>query len=148
MRLPPPLLMVLVGLLMALLAAFSPSLAWPLALRVALGVLLALLGLALALAGLLHFRRVRTTFDPLHPERASRLVSWGIYRFTRNPMYLGMLCLLFGWALYLAAPLAWPGPLVFVWLMNRWQIAAEERALQQLFGEDFLRYQARVRRWL
>lgn len=106
MRVPPPLLMVLVGLLMALLAAFSPSLAWPLALRVALGVLLALLGLALALAGLLHFRRARTTFDPLHPERASRLVSWGIYRFTRNPMYLGMLCLLFGWALYLAAPLA------------------------------------------
>src|SRR5690606_41956622 len=64
-----------------------------LSLHDALPILLALLGLALALAGLLHFRRARTTFDPLHPERASRLVSWGIYRFTRNPMYLGMLCL-------------------------------------------------------
>jgi protein-S-isoprenylcysteine O-methyltransferase Ste14 len=105
-------------------------------------------GLAVSLAGVIEFRRARTTVHPLRPERASALVSGGIYRFTRNPMYVGMLTTLLGWAAWLAAPWALLGPVAFVAFIGRFQIAPEERVLQRLFGADYEAYTRRVRRWL
>jgi protein-S-isoprenylcysteine O-methyltransferase Ste14 len=69
--------------------------------------------LSLDLAGVLEFRRARTTINPLRPENASALVTSGIFGWTRNPMYLGFAIVLFGWAVYLANPLALVGPAVF-----------------------------------
>lgn len=111
------------------------------------GVLVAV-GLAIDLAGLLAFRAHRTTFNPLRPERASSLVSTGVYRITRNPMYLGMASLLLAWVLYLGSWLALAGPLAYVLYLNRFQIVPEERALLALFGDEYRQYMARVRRWL
>lgn len=111
------------------------------------GVLVAV-GLAIDLAGLLAFRAHRTTFNPLRPERASSLVSTGVYRITRNPMYLGMASLLLAWVLYLGNWLALAGPLAYVLYLNRFQIVPEERALLALFGDEYRQYMARVRRWL
>lgn len=111
------------------------------------GVLVAV-GLAIDLAGLLAFRAHRTTFNPLRPERASSLVSTGVYRITRNPMYLGMASLLLAWVLYLGNWLALAGPLAYVLYLNRFQIGPEERALLALFGDEYRQYMARVRRWL
>ena len=113
---------------------------------VALG--LALAGGALALAGLAEFRRVRTTFNPLAPQRASALVTTGVYRITRNPMYLGMLLVLAGWAWWLGSAAAWLGLPLSVLALNRLQIQPEERAMRQRFGDEYQRYAARVRRWL
>ena len=98
--------------------------------------------------GAIAFRRAGTTVNPLHPENASALVVRGIYRLTRNPMYLGMLILLVGWAVLLANFIPWiflPG---FVLYMNRFQIGPEERMLASMFGNDFTLYRSRVRRWL
>jgi protein-S-isoprenylcysteine O-methyltransferase Ste14 len=79
---------------------------------------------------------------------ASALVTGSIYRLTRNPMYLGFALVLFGWALHLAHPVALLGvPACVLWI-DRMQIPREERALATLFGEEFARYCARVRRWL
>jgi len=64
------------------------------------------LGIAIALSGVVAFRRARTTVNPLKPDAASSLVESGIYRYTRNPMYVGLALALVGWAVYLAAPLA------------------------------------------
>ena len=111
------------------------------------GVLVAV-GLSIDLAGLLAFRAHRTTFNPLRPERASSLVSTGVYRITRNPMYLGMASLLLAWVLYLGSWLALAGPLAYVLYLNRFQIVPEERALLALFGDEYRQYMARVRRWL
>jgi protein-S-isoprenylcysteine O-methyltransferase Ste14 len=94
------------------------------------------------------FRRAQTTITPLKPETASSLVSTGIYGFTRNPMYLGLLTVLIGWAVYLAAPFALFGPLFFWLYIGRFQIVPEERALSALFGDRFTQYTAKVRRWL
>ena len=106
------------------------------------------LGIACAIAGVLEFRHARTTVDPLHPEKASAVVDTGIYRVTRNPMYLGMLLVLIAWAIYLANAVTLAGPVAFVLYMNRFQILPEERALLRIFGEPYRAYLGRVRRWL
>lgn len=105
-------------------------------------------GVVIGIAGIVEFRRKGTTVHPLHPEKASAVVSGGIFRFTRNPMYLGLALLLTGWAAWLGnvgSMLLLP---LFVIYMTRFQIVAEERALLKRFGEDFSAYRAGVRRWL
>ncbi|MDR6576679.1 protein-S-isoprenylcysteine O-methyltransferase Ste14 [Pseudomonas extremaustralis] len=84
----------------------------------------------------------------MQPQQASALVEAGIYRYSRNPMYLGFAIILAAWALVLASPLTLLGVVAFVLYMNRFQITPEEWALEALFGESFARYRARVRRWL
>lgn len=147
-RIPPPALGALIGLLMWLVARLGPTLDLAPAVRLGAALAAVLLGAAFAGAGAWSFRRARTTVNPLQPDSASALVTSGVYRYTRNPMYVGFACLLLGWALYLAAPWALLGPLAFVLFMNRFQIAPEERALARLFGAGFEAYRARVRRWL
>ena len=93
-------------------------------------------------------RRARTTVNPLRPERASALVTTGVYRITRNPMYVGMALMLLAWAVLLASPAALAGPVTFIAYMNRFQIGPEEDALDTLFGPDYAAYRSRVRRWL
>jgi len=147
-RVPPVVLFVVVALLMWAVAAWLPS--WRIALpgRRAATVLLLLVAGAIGIAGVRAFHRARTTVDPLRPERASALVTSGIYRRTRNPMYVALAIALLAWASWLAHPLALPGVVAFVAWMNRYQIAPEERALQALFGTEFERYCSEVRRWL
>jgi protein-S-isoprenylcysteine O-methyltransferase Ste14 len=109
---------------------------------------IALAGIAFSAAGVLAFRRARTTVNPTRPEEATQLVRSGVYRITRNPMYVGLACLLVAWAVFLSSPWALLGPLAFVLYIGRFQIAPEERALAKLFGSDYSAYQAEVRRWL
>jgi len=145
---PPVAATIGVALPMWLVARISPALAVGFPGRLGVALALAAAGAFVALAGVAEFRRVRTTVNPLRPEKASALVTSGIFRWTRNPMYLGLAIVLLGWAAYLAHPLAAFGVPAFVLWMSRWQIPREERALEGLFGEDFARYRTQVRRWL
>ncbi|AZC23973.1 MULTISPECIES: isoprenylcysteine carboxylmethyltransferase family protein [Pseudomonas] len=147
-RIPPPAIALLCALLMGLVAWGTPGLELGRGLRLALALPLVCVGVGVALAGVVSFRRARTTVNPLKPGNASALVTSGIYRYTRNPMYAGFALCLLAWGLYLANPLALLGVPGFVLYMNRWQIGPEERALGQLFGSDFTAYQQQVRRWL
>lgn len=113
----------------------------------ALGVIIALAGLATALAGVLAFRRQQTTVDPRYPEQASALVTDGVYHWTRNPMYLGFVCAAVGAAVALGSLFALAGPGVFAVYLHRVQIPAEERALEERFGASFKLYALSVRRW-
>ena len=97
---------------------------------------------------MVSFRRARTTVNPLQPTKASTLVATGIYRVSRNPMYLGFLVCLLGWAILLSNPIAFLLPPQFVLGMNRWQIVPEEQALALRFGPEFAAYKIRARRWL
>ena len=106
-------------------------------------------GLVLCALGVLPFRRAGTTVDPTRPERASALVTTGIYSVTRNPMYLGMLLVIVAWGLCLANAVGLVlAPLAFVLYIDRVQIPREERALTAAFGSDYTGYAGRVRRWL
>jgi protein-S-isoprenylcysteine O-methyltransferase Ste14 len=147
-RIPPPVIDATFALAMWGVARLLPGLSadWPG--RTPASVALALAGGLVALAGLIAFRRHRTTFNPLRPESASALVSTGVYAFTRNPMYLGMLLVLVAWALYLSNLAAAALVPLFVPCLNRLQILPEERVLRAKFGAAFDAYAARVRRWI
>ena len=151
-RIPPPLIDAACALLMWALARTLPQVQlWPpggSAGVVGAALALAALGGAVALAGTLEFRRAHTTVNPLAPRRASTLVTRGIYRVTRNPMYLGMLGVLAGWAVWLGNIAAWLGLPLSMALLTVLQIRPEERILAERFGAEFERYAARVRRWL
>ena len=151
-KLPPPVIDAACAGLMWWLAGAQPTLqlwprgAWPFGLGAALG--LALAGGVIALAGLVEFRRARTTFNPLTPDRASALVTTGIYRVTRNPMYLGMLLVLLGLAVWLGNAAPFVVPPLSVLLLNQLQIRPEERILRERFGAHYAQYAGRVRRWV
>lgn len=147
-RIPPPIVALLFGGAMWLLARAGPVIAVDAGARSGAALLVFLIGAALDVSGMVSFRRARTTLNPLQPGSATALVTSGVYRCTRNPMYLGMLVALLAWAIYLAAPAALLGPLAFWFYIDRFQIAPEERALTALFGEPYVAYKARVRRWL
>ena len=147
-KVPPPLVALIICGLMWCLAMLVPQLAVPFVVRVAGAVALLVLGLGIAISGVVSFRRAKTTVNPVKIETASSLVSVGVFRFTRNPMYFGMLIALAGWAVYLANWLALLGLPLFVLYMNRFQIGPEERVMATLFGADYAAYKERVRRWI
>ena len=94
------------------------------------------------------FLRHRTTVDPVRVERAQHLVVDGPNRLTRNPMYLGLTGLLLSHAIARRSPSALIPLAGFVWLIDRHQIPAEEKALEERFGQDYLDYKEAVPRWL
>lgn len=147
LRIPPVALVLLSGLAMWALpalggtTALAPYQPWLSGLFVALGA-------AVCLAGVMAFRAAQTTVDPMHPAAASSLVQGGIYRLTRNPMYLGFLLMLLGWAVYIATLSALIVLPVFAGYLTVFQIRPEERALRARFGPAFDTYMAQVRRWI
>jgi protein-S-isoprenylcysteine O-methyltransferase Ste14 len=147
-RIPPPLVFLLAAAAMAVLARLTPGLDSATPWRTISAAFLALLGLGLAGSGVVAFNRAKTTINPLDIESASSLVTDGIFNYTRNPMYLGMTCLLSSWMIYLAAPLTLVGPLAFVAFITRFQILPEERVMRAKFGLAYEAYQRRTRRWL
>ena len=120
----------------------------PLAWRVGAALVVAAVGAAFDVAGILAFGRAKTTVNPMKPEKSAALVNTGVFRITRNPMYVGMVFILLAWAVYLASPWALFGPLLFAAYITRFQIKPEERVLAARFGDEFASYTARVRRWL
>jgi protein-S-isoprenylcysteine O-methyltransferase Ste14 len=148
LKIPPMLLAVLLVPAMWGLSHCEPQLAVPAAARIAAALLISVAGGSFITLGMLAFRRFKTTLDPTRPGRASSFVSSGVYQFTRNPMYLGASMLLVAWAVFLAAPWAFSGPVFFCLYINRFQIEPEERILAGLFGEEYSRYLGSVRRWL
>lgn len=111
-------------------------------------VVLVCVGLSISFAGVFAFRRAKTTVSPTKASSASSLVVQGVYRYTRNPMYVGFLLTLLAWAVFLENPLAVLWALVFVLYITRFQIIPEERVLASLFGAEYEAYKGRVRRWL
>ena len=148
LKVPPPILALLLAAAMWGASSLEPRIAIADSFRWAAALVIALAGAAFDVLGLLAFRRSRTTIDPLKPQRASTFVTSGIYRVTRNPMYVGLLFFLVAWAVFLGALWPFAGPALFVPYVTRFQIEPEERILARLFGDDYSRYTTRVRRWL
>ena len=114
-----------------------------------LGVLLAVAGIAVAFAGLREFSKANTTSDPIRIQEASTVVTTGIYRFTRNPMYLGLTLISIGWGLRLGTVVGLvAGTGLLLVSLTLLQIRPEERALTEAFGDAYTDYAASVRRWL
>jgi protein-S-isoprenylcysteine O-methyltransferase Ste14 len=148
LKVPPPVVGLFTAVIMWLTAKKVPTLSLVLPQRNGLVLGLLVAGVCVSILGVASFRRARTTVNPLKPERASCLVKSGIYRYTRNPMYLGLLLILLGWAVFLGNILAFIFLPAFIAYLNRFQIRPEEKALALMFGQDFANYRSKVRRWL
>ncbi len=148
LKIPPPLVGVIVASAMWGISLTTPLLAVPATDRLLIAIVIAIVGLVLTIAGSISFHQAHTTVNPMQPSSASSLVSFGVYQFTRNPMYLGLLILLAAWAVFLSSPGALLGLLAFFFYIDRFQIVPEEQALAKLFGTDYVAYQTKVRRWI
>jgi protein-S-isoprenylcysteine O-methyltransferase Ste14 len=148
LKVPPVAVFLLCGAGMWLLESLLPELSLSLRGSRLVALLIACAGLVVAIAGVLAFRTAKTTVDPRYPEKSLSVVTSGIYRRSRNPMYLGMLLILLGWAVFLQHWLPFVGLPVFVIYMNYFQIVPEERAMQASFGDEFSAYRDQVGRWL
>ena len=148
LKVPPPVVALLIGAAMWFAPRSGLSIELSLLARSLIFAAIALAGGAIALAGDLEFKRAGTTVNPFRPQNTSALVTSGVYRFTRNPMYVGLLLVVVGWAAFLCSAWAFAGPVAFVAYISRFQIAPEERALSAKFGTAYSDYLSRVRRWI
>lgn len=148
-----PLILALIFVTMMYCARlFLPSFSLPLEIpnsaRLTLFLCLLVASFSVVALGALTFRLHKTTVNPLSPEKASTLVTTGIFQITRNPMYLGFTVALLGWGLFLWHLIAMILVIFFWMYLNFVQIPLEEKALNRLFGEVFTQYCKNVRRWL
>ena len=148
LRIPPPLVMLLFMVTVFGFDKIMPFTLFYLPWLTYISVIsLVTLGGVIALWGVKEFKDAKTTVNPLKPESSSSLVSSGIYQYTRNPMYLGLLLILLSVVIYTQHPLGLVSALGFVAYMNRFQIEPEEKMLVKLFGDEFVDYTNQVKRW-
>lgn len=147
LKLPPVVVLFGFGIAMYLLDRFLPFGEFDFFGRTYLKSFLLLLAVLISMISLGQFFASKTTADPTKPEKASKLVTTGIYRYTRNPMYLAMLLLLLALGLSLGNAFNVLLAAGFVGYMNRFQIIPEERALLTIFRKEYQQYCTKVRRW-
>ena len=147
-KVPPPAVALLIAAAMWHLSAYKPALSLSAEMSEILILFLVIVGVSFDVCGLLAFRQLKTTINPMSPNKTSALVTGGIYRLSRNPMYVGLFLFLMAWAIQLS--MLWPfiGPVLFVIYITRFQITPEERVMESKFGDEYLIYKNKVRRWL
>ena len=146
----PPLVIILIcaGVMYGCAIALPHTFVLPSELRIMLVSTAGLTASALVLAALVTFRRHETTVNPLTPNRTSSLVTFGIYAFSRNPMYLAMFVALLGWGIYISQLSSILGLVLYVTAITQIQIAPEERILRQKFDGQYADYLKSTHRWL
>ena len=148
LRIPPLAVTAAVVAAMVVTVPWLPALgaAWPGSTAVA--AVVGVVGALLAILGVYEFRRAKTTVNPLTPDNARRVVKGGVFRYSRNPMYLGMALLLLALALHQSHALSFAWVAGYVAYLNRFQILPEERALEARFGDEYRAYAKAVHRWI
>lgn len=148
LRIAPDVVWLLTAALMWLSSALTRDIDIPIVARIVLVALCFFAGTALIVRVRVELDRAHTTWHPTEPERSTSLVTSGPFRFSRNPMYLGMWLILVGWAVVLESLPALALTILFVLYLTRFQIVPEERALLDTMGDEYRDYASRVRRWL
>ncbi len=148
LKIPPLLLVLLFGAAMWVGANVAPALTLAGTVTWLTPTIIAGIGGVFAILGVKDFRSAKTTVNPTTPSEASTLVTTGVYKVTRNPMYVGLFFLLFAWGIVLNNWLSLGFAPLFVLYMNRFQISVEEKALLTLFGSDYETFTQNVKRWL
>ena len=143
----PPLVMLIFGGLMYVLAKFLPVGDFDFFGRLELAIFLGVLAILVMFLALFKFKRSKTTTDPIDLTKTTQLVTTGIYRYTRNPMYLAMLLLLLAFGLKLGNAFNTLLAAGFVYYINHFQIKHEEASLTTMFGKKYTLYCKETRRW-
>ena len=148
LKTPPAVQLLFSALLMWIISIYAANFRFIFKFNNELALFCLIIGGTIIVFGIAAFRKAETTVTPLHPDKASSLVTMGIYQYIRNPMYFGLLLILFSIGFYLqnlASMFVLP---IYVWFISKYQIIPEEEALHKLFGQDYINYQDRVRRWI
>ena len=148
LKVPPVAQVIITAAAMYGTAKIMPSLQFSLSGSTVLAVGLGVMGMSLGVMGVTQFRKAQTTPNPQALEKVSSLVTSGIYRYSRNPMYLGLVLILLGWAFYLSHFLSFVLLPVFILYMTRFQIQPEEQMMARKFGKTYQAYLNKVRRWI
>lgn len=148
LKVPPVAQVIITAAAMYGVSKMVPALTFSLNGSTALAVGLGMMGMSLGVMGVTQFRIAQTTPNPQALEKVSSLVTSGIYRYSRNPMYLGLVLILLGWAFYLSHFLAFVLLPVFILYMTRFQIQPEEQMMARKFGKTYQAYLNKVRRWI
>ena len=148
LKIPPVVVVLVIGALMWALARIVPVLPVAFPGKAVVATIIGLAGISLGASGIMIFRRMQTTVHPSEPEKASAMVAEGVFRFSRNPMYLGLALVLTGWAVFLGDAANLALVVGFIAYMTQFQIKPEERALETRFGTAYTDYKTGVRRWL
>ncbi|OKY25154.1 isoprenylcysteine carboxylmethyltransferase family protein [Thalassotalea sp. PP2-459] len=148
LKIPPVLLMMIFAAIMWLSKDISTPMILSSQLTIIMTLLFCFLGTIVVAAGVIAFKKAKTTVDPTKPESSASLVSSGVYQYTRNPMYLGFSCWLMALCFYAANPLLIGFVVLFIFYLDTFQISPEERMLEKLFGQAYLDYCQQVRRWI
>lgn len=145
---PPPLLLLATALLMWIFAVFLTFAKIDIPARTIIGTTAFTLGVLIDVCAVIQFWRAKTTVNPISVHNTTRLVTTGLYRFSRNPMYIGQLLILIAWAIYLRNVLSMFWIPAYIFWIERFQIVPEERLLEAKFRGTFIAYARRVRRWV
>jgi protein-S-isoprenylcysteine O-methyltransferase Ste14 len=148
LKVPPPVQALVCGILMWVIDRQLPGGQLESAIQLPMAILFAVSAVVLVVFSMLAFRRASTTVDPFHPEEASQLVVDGFFGYSRNPMYVSLLLVLIGWAIWLGNVYNVAVLVLFVTYITFFQIIPEEEAMRSLFGETYEHYCSRVRRWI
>jgi protein-S-isoprenylcysteine O-methyltransferase Ste14 len=148
LKIPPPVHALTFGAVMWLVDKQVSTGQFHFEFQLPIAILIAVSGVALVITSMLEFRRASTTIDPFHPEEASSLVDSGVFRFSRNPMYLSRLLVLIAWLIWLGSSYNLAVLAMFVSYITVFQIKPEEVVMKSLFGEEFEQYCSKVRRWI
>ncbi|MBK3393050.1 isoprenylcysteine carboxylmethyltransferase family protein [Psychrobacter sp. M9-54-1] len=148
LKVPPVAQVIITAAAMYGVSKMVPALTFSLNGSTALAVGLGMMGMSLGVMGVTQFRKAQTTPNPQALEKVSSLVTSGIYGYSRNPMYLGLVLILLGWAFYLSHFLSFVLLPVFILYMTRLQIQPEEQMMARKFGKTYQAYLNKVRRWI
>ncbi len=147
-KIPPVFVFIIAALLMWFVSNNSPAIDLPESIKWLIIFAFLLCGAVMGLFGVYSFLKEKTTVNPIDPEKANSLVDTGVYKISRNPMYLALALVLIALAVYLKSLWSLLVVLLFMIYMTRFQIFPEERAMIKLFGEEYINYMERVRRWI
>ena len=148
LKVPPVIVFIICLALMFAIYSISKGLSFQFPFRTTLSRIFLAMGFLSGLMGIVSFRTTGTTVDPTNPQKATSLVTSGVYQYSRNPMYLGMAFILMGGAIRIGNPVCLLSIVLFVWYMTSYQIKPEEEALTKVFGQEYEEYTKRVRRWI
>ena len=145
-KFPPPLVALTFGFLINYTKDIFPKI--EIRNEIIFGSFMIIIGLIIILSAIILFKKYQTTITPLNPSNATKLITNGIYKFSRNPMYLGLLLVLVGISIILNLTGGFFFILLFILYINLFQIIPEENAMVDLFKDEFLEYKKNVRRWI
>ena len=145
-KFPPPLVALTFGFLINYTKNIFPKI--EIRNEIIFGSFMIIIGLIIILSAIILFKKYQTTITPLNPSNATKLITDGIYKFSRNPMYLGLLLVLVGISIILSLTGGFFFILLFILYINLFQIIPEENAMVDLFKDEFLEYKKNVRRWI